>query len=495
MSRHASTEINAHLELLRDVAKRKGFQAAKDARASVAKKFEVSDRTVRNWLRNGAPETRTSRILDSPALVVIAVANGQMKKAHKLLVQSGDYSRCYEQFTRDVKHLDPIIRTAVRSGVPESLKEGLYLQGLPERPMERVIFDHTEVDVRIRRVLRGNIELFRPWVSFLLDSSSRMILGWLVTEGEGLRGDPGTESLVELLASAIHGSTAKDGTFVGGIPDVVQCDNAKAHLAEVMIAGLTTLGISLHTIHPGSPWEDGKVERLMRTFNDEFVSDLPGYIHVLGDRYNGVPWKPEDHLEMPEFMARLRIWVETYNYAREHDALKSTPFDQWKANAFPRRANEMVLRGAFRLSSREVSVSKNGVRFRNLDYTHADLEKWRGKKVKLRYLNADPSFVDVWDGEAFICTALLHHVLSNQERANIVRGRRTAVQNANLVVKESRQRRLEKEISGTGSPAPENWDTTPTPDRRSNVNLDLLALAESRLMSENGTPDAVSEVA
>jgi transposase InsO family protein len=438
--------------------------------------------------KHGPPEFWT-------ALVTIAGANGQMKKAYRLLVASGDYSRCYEQFTRDVNHLDPIIRAAVRSGVSEALKQGLYLAGLPERPLERVIFDHTEADVRIRRELRGEVDLFRPWVSLLVDSSTRIILGWLVTEGEGLRGDPGTESLVELLASAIHGSTAKDGTFVGGIPDVVQCDNAKAHMAEVMISGLTTLGIGLHLIHPGSPWEDGKVERLMRTFNDEFVSDLPGYIHVLDDRYNRVPWKPEDHLEMPEFLARLRIWVETYNYEREHAALKSTPFEEWKAKAFPRRADEMVLRGAFRLSSRAVTVSKNGVRFRNSDYTHADLAGWRGKKVNLRYLNADPSFVDVWDGEAFICTALLHHVLSNQQRSNIVRGRRASVQAANLVVKESRQRRLEKEISGSGSPAPQNWDTTPKTDRESNTNLDWLELAESRFMGENKISDKESEMA
>ena len=93
------------------------------------------------------------------------------------------------------------------------MQKGLYLKGSSTGRLDRVIFDHTEADIRLQRVYRGQVETYRPWVTLLVDSHTRFLIACVVTEGDGLRGDPNTEVLVAMMANAIRGSEAADGTF------------------------------------------------------------------------------------------------------------------------------------------------------------------------------------------------------------------------------------------------------------------------------------------
>jgi hypothetical protein len=146
----------------------------------------------------------------------------------------GIYPKSYRQFVRDFHQLEPMVQQGLTIGVKAGIEKGLFLKSQPEARLDRVIFDHTEADIRLQRVHAGVVETFRPWVSLLIDSATRMILAATITEGDGVGGDPNTESLVALMATAIRGHDAADGTFVGGVPRMVQCDNAKAHLAEAL---------------------------------------------------------------------------------------------------------------------------------------------------------------------------------------------------------------------------------------------------------------------
>lgn len=423
---------------------------------ATAELLDCSERTIWGWLKDGVPAPRSRRVLQDVHLSAIAAENGDLKRAWKRLTAEGHYPCGYRQFVRDVKALPPALAAGLTGGVKEALKHGLYLKGTSTGRLDRVIFDHTEADIRLRRVHAGSVEMFRPWVTLLIDSHTRVILGCTVTEGDGIGGDPNTESLVALMAGAIRGQTAADGTFVGGVPRLVQFDNAKAHLAEAMLNGYLTLGIATHAIQPGSPWQDGRVERLMRTLKDEFLSSLPGYTAALTDRYEHPAWKPEDCMTMDEFMVRLDQWVDDYNFERVHSSLGSTPFETWRDDTVHiQRVDDGLIRHGFLASHSGRKVSKNGVRFKDVDYVHAGLSRLVGKKITIRYLPNDRSFIDIYLDDEFVCTAVPHERMSKDERIQIVRERERDVRKVNKIVKRSRKRAIERELAGNPLLAPE----------------------------------------
>jgi len=446
---------------------------------ATALRLGCTERTVWGWLRNGPPQPRASRPLTDQHFAAIAAENGNLKRAWKALASAGSYDRGYRQFLRDVEALDPVMREGLRGGVKEALKHGLYLKGTSTGRLDRVIFDHTEADIRLRREHAGKVEMFRPWVTILIDSHTRFVLACTITEGDGIGGDPGTESLVALMASAIRGHVAPDETFVGGLPRLVQFDNAKAHLAEAMLAGYLSFGIATHAIEPGSPWQDGRVERMMATLNNEFLSTLPGYTKALSDRYERDPWKPEDCMRADEFMVRLQQWIDFYNYERTHSSLGCTPFEAWRDDTNPiERVDDGLIRRYFLASAHGRAVSKNGVRHHKVDYTHPALKALTGKKVTVRFLPNDRTFIDVYHDDVFICTAIPHERMTKDERLQIVRERQRDVRKVDHIIKRTRKRAQERELAGNPLLSPERDPQAPARTAIDNGDDDFLSFME-----------------
>lgn len=443
----------AHLQRL---ANSNGGKVPTEIVRAQAVRLNCSERIIWKWLKDGAPEKKNPNLLKTEHLDAIAFSQGNLKRAWGNLHERNLYGSGYRQFVRAVQALDPITREALRFGVASGIQKGLFLKSNREGRLDRVIFDHTEADVRLQRLERGRLEMFRPWISLMIDSGTRFILAAVITEGDGIGGDPNTESLVALMATAIRGQYAADGTFVGGIPKLVQCDNARAHLANAMLSGFLDLQITSHLIPPGTPWHDGIVERLMRTFKEEFLATLPGYTAALPTRYAKDPWSPEDCLTMPEFKAYFLQWIDTYNYERRHSTLDSTPFEAWcQDKTVIDRADDALIRHAFLATSNPRAISKSGIRFENVDYTHADLAPLLGKKVTLKFLPNDRTFVDVISDGKFLCTAKPHSRLDSEERQVIVSNRNKTVRKVDHIIKTSQARASRRLIEGNPLLSPE----------------------------------------
>lgn len=482
---HAASEAVAHLRRMADAD---GSVSTELVRA-VARRFGRSERTIWFWLSNGVPNGTPPPKPGKEIVHSVARENGNRKRAWHKLRSTGAYCKSYRQFLRDLDLLSPIVHASITEGVKEGIHQGLYVKAHGEQRLDRVLFDHTEADIRLRRTRSGVSEMFRPWVTLLLDSATRMILAAVVTEGDGVRGDPPTESIVALLATAIRGVTAADGTFVGGVPRLVQFDNAKAHLAEAMLNGYVELGIASHAIRPGSPWEDGKVERLMRTLGNEFLSAMPGYTKALTDRYAREPWKPEDCMPIEEFNVRLQAWIDHYNYERQHSVLGSTPFEAWCADTGQIiTVDTAMLRHGFLAESKPRKVSKNGLRFKNIDYIHPKLQKVVGRKVHLRFLPNDETFVEVFIDGQHLCTAVPHERLPMEQRRQVVRNRTNELKSVDHIVKTSRRRYMEDVRAGATVFAPDrDPHSAGTPDRTSSTD-DLLDLLDDLAQDERDTP-------
>ena len=107
------------------------------------------------------------------------------------------------------------------------------------------------------------------------------------------------------------------------------------------------------------------------------------------------------------------------------------------------------------------TVSKNGVRFRTVDYIHADLARLVGKTVAIRHLPNDRSFIDVYDADQFVCTAEPHNRLTREARIQIVRDRSASIRSVDRIIKRSRQRIVERHLEGTPPLAPRRDPTEP----------------------------------
>ena len=134
--------------------------------------------------------------------------------------------------------------------------------------------DHTLLDVLV--VERAGEILGRPWLTMVVDSYSRCIMGIHL-------GFDGPSAAVVCLAlrhailpkqySSAYELKQSWGTY--GVPQYLYTDGGKDFRSQHLEQVATELGIVLCLRR--QPSDGGIVERPFGTFNREFLSSLPGY--------------------------------------------------------------------------------------------------------------------------------------------------------------------------------------------------------------------------
>ncbi len=106
-------------------------------------------------------------------------------------------------------------------------------------------------------------------------------------------------------------------------------------------------------------------------------------------------------------------------------------------------------------------VSRQGIRFDNVDYIAVELGTLVGRKVSVRHLPNDRSFIDVYHADRFVCTARATARLGPEQRLEIIRDRRRAVRAVDSIIKRSRRRVIERAYEQHPALAPERDPTLP----------------------------------
>jgi hypothetical protein len=92
----------------------------------------------------------------------------------------------------------------------------------------------------------------------------------------------------------------------------------------------------------------------------------------------------------------------------------------WASQQTPLKAvSQEALRLSLMASRRSYKVHPQGIHFNKQYYTAPELAQLVGSKVDVRYLPRDPSFVEVFVGDNWVCTAFLHPDLTDTQRAEI----------------------------------------------------------------------------
>jgi putative transposase len=255
--------------------------------------------------------------------------------------------------------------------------------------------DHTRVDLLL--VDRHGEILGRPWLTTVIDSYSRCIMGINL-------GFDAPSSVVVALAlrhavlpkqySSEYQLHEEWGTY--GLPEHFYTDGGKDfrsnHLQQIGVQ----LGFVCHL--RDRPSEGGIVERPFGTFNTDLFSTLPGYTG------SNVQKRPEDAEKEACITLRelerllVRYIVDKYNQSIDARLGDQTRFQRWEAGltATPNLISERDLDICLMKQTRRTIYRNGYLQFENLTYQGENLAGYGGENVVLRYDPRDITTVFVY---------------------------------------------------------------------------------------------------
>jgi len=384
----------------------------------------LSRRQVRRLVANGGdgdarePFDLTERMID-----FLFAARGNAWRAHELLIDAGVALPVGpRQFQRAVEQrVDQALVAGARRGLDGVMASTVYL-GRPVAHRNDIwAIDHTPAPVAVRPRRRGQ-QPYVPWVTTLMDESTGMWIAAAVKDSA-----PNGADTAAVIAKGIHGFTMADGTFVGGLPDVLLSDRGGDLITDPVTAGLAKVLVSRRYTEPGSPWQNGKVERMQGLWQTEWVTGLPGYL--FGDRFsyqrklNLTLADPDALLFEDQFAALLAGEMERWNEQRLRKG--KTPVQRWREDtAEIRHADPEVLRLAMLRADQTRVVNKGTVEFDRFFYVDAALRGLHGKQVDVRYLPGVNDFIEIYYQGRHVCRAMMRENLTLEQRGKVMAARK-----------------------------------------------------------------------
>jgi len=244
--------------------------------------------------------------------------------------------------------------------------------------------DHTRADLLL--VDQHGEILGRPWLTTVIDTYSRCILG--INLGFDA---PSSQVVALALRHAIlpkqygaeYGLHCEWGTY--GKPEHFYTDGGKDFRSEHLQQIGVQLGFVCHL--RDRPSEGGIVERPFGTLNTELFSTLPGYTG------SNVQKRPEDAekeacLTLRQLEQHLvRYLVDNYNQRLDARMGDQTRFQRWEAGllAMPPLISERDLDICLMKQSRRIIQRGGYLQFENFMYRGEYLAGYAGESVVLRY--------------------------------------------------------------------------------------------------------------
>ena len=306
--------------------------------ADLARTDTVSERTLQRWLaryrsKGLAGLARISRAdrgrLHLPDHLVALVRDLAIKrprppvaaihrKLQELAVAEGHRAPSYSAVARVVRAI-PASQIAAASD-PAAYRDEHELVHRREAAASNEMWqaDHTVLDIL---VLDDAGTPVRPWLTVVLDDHSRAIAGYFISLDA-----PSALNTALALRQAIW-RKANPAWIVSGIPEQLYVDNGSDFISEHIEQACIALKIRLIHSLPGRPRGRGKIERVFRTINDMFLSDLPG--HTIAGKSLSAPT-----LKLDELRTRFETFVCGVYHRRQHGSTGEPPVSRWQKGGF-----------------------------------------------------------------------------------------------------------------------------------------------------------------
>lgn len=437
-------------------------------------------------LSRGPKEDRpeaTGFVVDEQVVSALFMTVGNMSSAHRLLIN--EFGRTDlpgpRQFARAINsQIDTLTLAYARHGSSGARDAKIYLATEQVPRNHTWELDHTELPIYV--IPHGTKTPVRPWITGVLDRATRYPLAWILTFGR-----PSSQQVTAVLAQAITLRYGPDGqTVVGGKPLRCVWDRGLEFLSTSVSEACISLGIIPLPLPAYSPHLKPHIERSWRFMKEDFLPPLPGYTDKIAD-LRGASAIASSCLEEAEFMLKLADWIDWYITERPHSTLKCTPLEAWKS--YPTEQLDIIenprLWEFFLSAKHEVKVSKNGIRFDTIDFTASELTGYVGRKVTIRYLPHDRTFVEVFIGGRHICTAYPRLTLTAEQEQEVILHRQQVMAAARARFSTANRLRRESHQTTTTISRNSKGKMVVTSQERDN-GIDLLSGAEEALARITG---------
>ena len=389
----------------------------------------VPQSTIWRWLRDdryGNSRTRETSShpseLTAEMIAVIFDNFGDIAKAKRDLDKTHPEIEAMSEatFRRRWKKIDPAIRAAAKGGGGAVHRYQVKILFEAESRNDLWHIDHSELPVWV--IPAGSqTAVVKPWLTTVIDDSTRRIMSVHLTMEH-----PDTEHTLVALADAMRSKPiGHAGHSAGGVPLQVMSDNGGEFRSHHFKQALARLGVRIRRTYPYSSYQNGKVERVQGSLQDEVIAKLPGHSSAPRTQRMADLYGLEGPVLVEEALHALILdWVDRYNSERGHDALGGrTPDEVWTSQSTPlKNVDPAALRMAMLASENSYTVHPTGISFQKRWYTSPGLAKSGliGKKVNVRFLPNDPTFIEIFDDEKWVCTGFLHKNLTAAQKKEII---------------------------------------------------------------------------
>ena len=266
--------------------------------------------------------------------------------------------------------------------------------------LERGEMDHTQLDLLAIDDDTG-VPLGRPWLTLLIDSHTRCILGLCLSFEP-----PSSSTVAQCLRHAFmpkprlkeqYPSLTNEWDQFGIVLELVMDGGAEFYTAGLEQV-LLELDIEPHWAPRRTPWFKGKIERYNKTQNTATTSAVPG--KTFSNLFERDDYDPKKHAVMTMSAIKELIvkWICDVYHRKVHSALKCAPATMWKKSirphevavmADPERVDALVGTPDTR------ALDHKGVTYKGLQYNSPELVELRRdlgaelKKVDIRINKSD----------------------------------------------------------------------------------------------------------
>lgn len=280
----------------------------------------VDDTLFTHYLvRNGKKRAECYRILEREFR--------QAGRAHELPSKS--------TFYKHVSRFDPIEVVRCREGMSAARKKARRIKGgfFPKFLLERCELDAVHVKIGLLDE-EGNY-IGSAIVFLLIDCYSRAILGYSYTVGK--RPAEQVADAIKCIKRALLPKEATEHPYLenpwpmhGKMVELVM-DASPAFSVRTMTMFLARLGITRHTTPTKEPTRRAIGERFHRTFREQLLSTLPGYVGSRGNPREGEGTMEElACVKVSEFEQALVTYIVDGYHQSSHRALDDrTPMEVW----------------------------------------------------------------------------------------------------------------------------------------------------------------------
>ncbi|MFD7121471.1 Mu transposase C-terminal domain-containing protein [Streptomyces sp. NPDC059922] len=275
-------------------------------------------------------------------------------------------------------------------------------------------------------------DLVRPWITWFIDTATKVITGTAVT--------PGHPSRASVLA-ALRAAVVRDDPYgpAGGVPEQVRVDRGKDFLSAAVTTALGAMGVTVKDLPAYSPHLKGTVESLNRAVDRMLFAALPGYTADPTKPRSGRRGRTDrtaqaaSALSFQDFTAEVLEWTNWWNTAHRPKALSGrTPLEAWQADPTPVNDVPAADLWAFTLEDdgRPRKLTSHGVTWRGRTYTAAWMTGQAGRPVRVRFMPHHDHEIEVCDargrhlGPAHLADAATPEQLQALREARAERARR-----------------------------------------------------------------------